>query len=169
MSSPRLIPHPSTPCVIRVWWTSSIGYDADLESPPESWWPPLAGGVRTRTLFDWRHMYLRHISSTYVAIMSHFVNSSPDFGEPVRCSFSSASFFNPVLSHLAEIAWTLNNEQAEKVDCLEQALQDKVWTFLVRKKLRLSQIDGVKFSVKCDISTEDRRCHEKYYSSAKSE
>ena len=36
------ISNPSTPLVIRTWWTSSTGYVTDLELPP----PPAGGGGR---------------------------------------------------------------------------------------------------------------------------
>ena len=46
-------PHPPTPHVIRAWWTSSIGKEADIESSPGSWRPPLAGGIRSSCLMRW--------------------------------------------------------------------------------------------------------------------
>ena len=33
LSSPMFIPCPQMPYVIRAWWTSSTGYEADHESP----------------------------------------------------------------------------------------------------------------------------------------
>ena len=55
LSSPRSIPHPQTPQLIRSWWTPSSGYEAELSSPrcplplslpPGSWWPLLDGEMR---------------------------------------------------------------------------------------------------------------------------
>ena len=39
---------PPTRSVTRACWTSSTGQEVDLELPPGSLWPPLAGGVRNQ-------------------------------------------------------------------------------------------------------------------------
>ena len=51
--SPRSIPLPRAPYVIRPWWTPTTGCVADPESPSGSWWPPLAGGVPPSCLLHW--------------------------------------------------------------------------------------------------------------------
>ena len=46
--SSRFTPRSSALWFIRAWWTSSTGYEADLDTSPEWWWSPLACGVRTK-------------------------------------------------------------------------------------------------------------------------